>query len=336
VIVFSQDTHFSQSFNSPLSLNPALTGAFDGGLRMLSSYRDQWRSITIPFRTYAFSSDIKMFKKLQKNGYLGVGISFISDKAGTSQLSSNIVNFSIAFHEQISLSNVLSAGIQGGIIQKSIDLTKSKWDNQYNGNAYDPTLPSFENQYLQSVVRSDFSAGIQWTYSKGELYAVAKNQLNINAGFALFHLTQPNISFNKTLTDRLPIKMVFHCNSQIGLGNSKVAILPMFIYTQQGTLKNALAGSMFRFILNEKTNDAGFVNGAALSCGALYRVDDAIIPMLQLEFANYAIGFSYDINNSDLKCASFGKGGYEISLRFLNPNPFSGKPITSKTPRYFN
>ena len=54
---------------------------------------------------------------------------------------------------------------------------------------------------------------------------------------------------------------------------------------------------------------------------------------MQLEFANYAMGMSYDVNTSGLIYATSGKGGFEISLRWINPNPFTGKPLT-KTPRF--
>ncbi len=41
----------------------------------------------------------------------------------------------------------LSLGFMGGLIRKSIDITKITTDNQYNGGAFDPTLPTGENFY---------------------------------------------------------------------------------------------------------------------------------------------------------------------------------------------
>jgi len=56
-------------------------------------------------------------------------------------------------------------------------------------------------------------------------------------------------------------------------------------------------------------------------------VGDALIPTLILEIASYSVGFSYDLNISALKAATKGKGGFEISLRYINRN-------SSKTGKY--
>lgn len=332
----AQDLHFSQYYNSPLSLNPALTGAFNGSIRLLTSYRNQWSSISDPYKTYAFSSDFAFFKNIQKKGFLGLGIFFYSDKAGTSQLKTTQINLSLAFHEKISANNIFSAGIQGGFAQRSINFDNLKWDNQYNGNSYDPSLPTYEANYDNNLFYSDFSGGVQWTYSKGEMFATANNQLNINAGLALFHLNQPNISFYSFSKDVLPVKIVLYGNSQIGIKNSKLSFIPSILYIQQGPLKDIVIGGLIRKKLVNESKYTGYIKGAAIAFGGLYRLNDALIPVVQIEFASYAIGMTYDVNTSDLTNISLGKGGFEISLRFINPNPFTGKTITIKTPRFFN
>ena len=40
------------------------------------------------------------------------------------------------------------------------------------------------------------------------------------------------------------------------------------------------------------------------------------------EYANYSIGVSYDINTSNLTDATDGKGGVELSFRYITPNPY--------------
>jgi type IX secretion system PorP/SprF family membrane protein len=332
----AQDLHFSQYYNSPLSQNPALAGAFNGGVRLLTNYRNQWSSISVPCKTFAFSSDFAFIKKSQKKGHLGLGLSVYSDKAGTSQLNTTQVNLSLAFHEKISEHHVLSAGIQSGFSQRSINFDDLKWDNQYNGSYYDPGLPTYESNFNNNLLYSDFSGGIQWTYSRKDFYSTSFNQLSINTGLALFHVNQPNISFYTFSKDVLPMKMVLYVNSQIGSKKSKMSLLPSIIYIQQGTMKNVMLGGMIRIKLVDESKYTGYIKGAALSLGGLCRFGDAIIPVAQLEFANYAIGMTYDVNISDLSNISYGKGGFEISLKFVNPNPFTGKTVLIKTPRSFN
>jgi hypothetical protein len=56
--VSAQDPNFSQFFASPLTLNPALTGKFDGVYRVAGNYRNQWPTIYNAFTTYT-ASDAK-------------------------------------------------------------------------------------------------------------------------------------------------------------------------------------------------------------------------------------------------------------------------------------
>ncbi len=59
-----------------------------------------------------------------------------------------------------------------------------------------------------------------------------------------------------------------------------------------------------------------------MSLGAHYRVGDAIIPGFLMEMGSFAFGVSYDINASGLTTITSGRGGYEISIRYISPNPF--------------
>jgi len=331
----AQDAQFSQYYNSPLTINPSLTGAFIGDIRILINYKNQWSSISTPYKTFASSFDMGLMKKKGKIGFLGIGVSFLSDKAGNSQLDLNEVNLSLAYHARISEYSTLSAGIVGGFAQSSIDISKLEWSSQYDGSSFNPTLPSYETGYSENKSYPDFGAGVEWSYAKGEMYATANNQFSINAGLAVFHANQPNISFYSTAQDNLPIKIVLHGNSQIGFSNSKYSLIPSFLYIQQGVAKDIIAGGSFRIKLQEESKYTGFIKGAAISLGGLYRVGDAFIPYTQIEFANYAIGINYDVNLSGLTTATSGKGGFEISLRWINLNPFISKSI-SKTSRYFN
>ena len=51
--------------------------------------------------------------------------------------------------------------------------------------------------------------------------------------------------------------------------------------------------------------------------GVFVRWNDAIIPVIKLEMNKYDIGFSYDINVSQLSKASQTFGGFEISLSYI-------------------
>src|SRR6187549_3041927 len=86
----AQDPHFSQFFASPLTLNPALTGKFDGLFRVAGNYRDQWPAISKAFITSTISVDMGILRnKLSETDTWGIGIMGMTDRAANGILTSN-------------------------------------------------------------------------------------------------------------------------------------------------------------------------------------------------------------------------------------------------------
>src|ERR1700748_3191093 len=76
----AQDPGFSQFFASPLTLNPALTGKFNGVVRVAGNYRNQWPSINNAFITSTISVDAPIFRnKLPENDTWGLGFMAMND-----------------------------------------------------------------------------------------------------------------------------------------------------------------------------------------------------------------------------------------------------------------
>ena len=55
--VLAQDIHFSQFFHTPLASSPGNIGAFDGDYRVHGIFRQQWRAVTQPYRTFGLGYD---------------------------------------------------------------------------------------------------------------------------------------------------------------------------------------------------------------------------------------------------------------------------------------
>ena len=55
----AQDINFSQFYDVPVLRNPALAGLFTGDVRVSSGFRNQWQSVTVPYRTMVLSGEIK-------------------------------------------------------------------------------------------------------------------------------------------------------------------------------------------------------------------------------------------------------------------------------------
>src|ERR1700722_19321847 len=81
---FAQDHMYSQFFNSPIYLNPALTGQFEGDLRMNLIYRNQFTSVPGSFNYLSASVDYN----IPKFGG-GVGLLITRSSEGTAFLTTN-------------------------------------------------------------------------------------------------------------------------------------------------------------------------------------------------------------------------------------------------------
>ena len=54
-----------------------------------------------------------------------------------------------------------------------------------------------------------------------------------------------------------------------------------------------------------------------LHVGAFMRFRDALIPAIKIDYDPFSIGLSYDVNVSQLKTASQGRGGFELSVTYI-------------------
>lgn len=320
-VASAQDIHFSQFYNAPLQVNPANSGAFNGDERGIVNYRNQWKSPTVnsPFKTMAASFDMPFLKKKWKNDFLGFGLFMYSDKAGDSKMGTAQVNLSVANHLKVNKNNMFSVALQAGFAQKSVSAANLKWGDTYvDGNTWNPTSDRAAKNVGKGY--ADFSVGGLWTYSKREGFSTSNNSFKFNIGASYNHLTKPDAGFYRT--DNVNQKLMVNVNAVFGVPNSNLAILPSVFYQMQGPNSEILPGALLRYSLIESSKYTGRKKETALSVGGHYRLKDSFIAAVLLEYSNYAMGISYDVNTSDLRTASSFKGGFELSLRYINPNPF--------------
>lgn len=320
VLVKSQDIHFSQFSMTPLLINPAQAGT-QNDLRAIINYKNQWSSVADPYTTYNFSFDMAINKKKSGSGFSALGVNVFNDKAGNAKMGTFQGTVTYAYHVYLSDRSTLGGGLYGAFGQRSSDLGGLQWGNQYDGMAYNANLPSGELDGSENFMFLDFGGGVHWRYNRNERYMTGNDQRTYNAGITVFHVNSPKYSFYDT-DEKLHMKEVFYANALIGIGNTNLSVVPGFFYSKQGKLSELLMGSMFRFQFKESSKITGYIKGSSMSAGIYYRNKDAVVACLMYEFSQYAIGMSYDVNLSGLKTVSNGKGGLEISLRFVSPNPF--------------
>jgi type IX secretion system PorP/SprF family membrane protein len=313
----AQDPHFSQFFASPLTLNPALTGKFDGTLRVAGNYRNQWPAFNNVYTTSTLNVDFSILNNvLPQNDTWGVGIIALTDKAGGGVLTNNYIGISTAYHKALNEDGFSQIGIgfQGVYGQKRLDFSKLYFSDQLTPFGFDLTVPSadivnFKNPNINYL---DVNAGIIYTVSTTD-----KN--NFYIGASMYHINRPKESFqggNLNIATRTTISAggYFPVSDVLTLHTSGI------YQTQAKATETTIGGAISSSLNNDDDNPTN------VYAGLWMRLNDAVIPYLGLEFGGMRIGATYDINTSGLKAGSQSRGGMEISLIYIK-KPVGGKNV---------
>jgi type IX secretion system PorP/SprF family membrane protein len=308
LLVSAQDIHFSQYYNSPLTINPALSGITRGDIRIIGTYRSQWSSALSPYSTFHGAADWKYFNPKRTKGFFSAGVTFNYDDAGDSNLRTTNFGISGAYTLAIGEENFLTFGVMTGFGQRAFDLNNLTWDNQFNGDVFDPNRDSREQFDRTSFFYPDFNLGINWHGQQKD------TRSRLNVGVAAFHVNRPDQSFIKSDDVNLPVRWSLYFLPVIQI-TEKIDLLGYGTAQIQGPDFEAIGGGAGRFHLN--TNRA---REMAIQLGLSYRfnsIGDAIIPGIELHYQVWRVGFTYDVNISGFSEATNRNGGPEINVRYL-------------------
>jgi type IX secretion system PorP/SprF family membrane protein len=304
-MVQAQDIHFSQFHAAPLNVNPAKTGVFDGDIRLVSNFRSQWASVPVSYTTTSFSYDQKLFNDgtLGDNG-LGGGLFFNFDQAGDSELTLLQIGGSVAYAQQINKTNFVSIGVMAGLGQRRFNTANLTFDEQFIDGTFIDNAPITENFLNTSLSFVDMAIGVDWVVE-------ISNRLKFNLGGSAWHLNQPEYSFFENSESSLPMKWGVNLDAVIQISET-VDIMPSAIYFHQGGFDERLVGMYVRYHLDQRKS-----KNKAILFGTWYRLNDAVITSVAMDYGLWRVGISYDINTSPFSAATRSYGGFEISAQYI-------------------
>ncbi|MCB0696148.1 MAG: PorP/SprF family type IX secretion system membrane protein [Chitinophagaceae bacterium] len=302
----AQDIHFSQFYENAIMRNPALTGIFSGDYKVGANYRTQWSNISVPFQTFLVSAETRVATNRAIGDYLSFGVAATYDKAGSISFNSMQVYPALNYNKSLEdkRNSYLSVGFAGGYIQRSIDFSKATFSSQYVNGSYSSNNPSGENFNNTTLENYDVAAGVSLNSSAGP-----GNIVNYYVGFSAFHLNKPKQTFDD---DNILIVLAPKYTGNIGFSwriTNQFGLTAHMDYSKQATYTEMIGGGMLSW---QTTNENS--NNIKLYAGLFIRRKDAIIPTFKLDYSIYSLTFTYDVNNSGLKTATSGAGGYELSL----------------------
>src|SRR5690606_3983909 len=255
----------TQYFTSPLTLNPALTGLTRCDLRMAANYRSQWGSVSPhPYVTGTVSYDMATLKgSLPEGDALGIGLLGLFDKSGSGALQNTTVGLSVAYHKSFGQEkqNTISFGVQGFLVQKSIDFNKLTFEDQFDpstGTTINVTGETFANADL---TYPDFNAGLMYTGRLSD-YSTAY------VGVSYYHIAEPTESFlggNHTIAPRISATI----GGSFDL-NENMVLYASGLYQQQAKASELVVGAAAGIVLN-LGYDEEFSQKTVFYLGSWYR-----------------------------------------------------------------
>jgi len=338
--LWSQDLHFTYFEMSPMTFNPAQTGSFNGTIRLNGHFRGQWLG-TGGYKTPAFSIDSPVIKGLRKYDWVGAGISFFNDDAGSGNLVTSGGGLNVAYHFGFdkNYSRVFTVGIKYGSHSRKLNsgFNLTLRDELISGApGPDAALipqPSGANGDVQGRSNSDYAIGFLYK-------AIPNKTTNYEIGLAADHLTSPRTSIlagagptgggmiggvDCTMDpmnpicrqgqmedqDRRNIRFTTHANMTRQV-NDKVSFSPgaMMQFTRAGL--EMQAHGILGYKLDEKK---GTIVNAGLGFRAIGPADLQLF--LGAEMKDLKIGAAFDLGVLGFQTAPGFQSAFEIAATYI-------------------
>ena len=315
----AQDLQYSYYQFSPISYNPAFTGAFFGNLRANVLIRDQWRTVSTPsneFQTLSLAFDGNIPFGLTEGDWISAGINIAKDEVGVSNFKHSYSGLSLAYHLAMGKkqTSVLTLGLKYGKYSKG----PLKMNDNYlsTRKIADPLGPhqdlnglgnkggQMDTHLLGSA--NDFMLGLL-------LSAPIGNSSDIRIGLAMDHLLGPTLqggsatSNSTTAGEKLDRRINFNIQFYTDL-NDKLTFNPTILYQKMGQASNILVQGLFSYLFSaEKEIYLNAGTGIRLS-------DNSFIPLyFGADIKSWRFGLSYSLNVGGLAAVS-REGGFELGI----------------------
>ena len=275
----------------------------------MASFRDQGRSIPVPYLTFSGSYDRKIYPKNRTNGFFGAGLFMNYDKQGDSQLRLININATGSYTHVLNQNNLLTIGGLIGFSTRGFDPVALTWDSQWDTatNAFNSSLPTGETFDFESFNFLETALGLNYRWQKSE-------RTKIDLGVGAFHLTQPNSTFSNSVSEVLPMRLSFYGISSTAL-TDKLDIQFDVLYQMQEEYNEFLFGGYLNFYLNQTRG-----KNRQFRVGAGYKTTSEVVFIKAgVQINEWFVAASYDIDLSDFTADQNGAPGRgpEVHLRYI-------------------
>jgi len=324
----AQDLHYTLFNMSPLSLNPANTGAFFGSVRVGGIYRGQWWAVNSErgYNTPGGYIDAPIIRGFRDQDWVGVGATLINDRSGSLNFTTNMNMLSASYHLSLGKegNSVLTLGLQGGRVGRSFNSANARLADAYDGNT-----GQFSEDTMDPLIRGGAGGGqmgeendVETDYLDFRAGLLFKSELNesdnLEVGVALGRPNRPDYQFGSDsvrLGDdlrRRAMLITAHARYEWALSDKWSAAPTAMFQTTSGANEinlQAWAGYDLKDFKPDKET--------LLRFGLGYRVGDAAKVLAGLDYGSLRVAASFDLNVSQYRVATDYQGAFEIAAYYI-------------------
>ena len=311
----AQDIHYTQFYNSPLTLNPALTGLISGQYRISAIYRNQWFSavhngfFNSPYQTPSIAFDMPI--TIKNKDVIGVGAFILYDDAGAGSIATFTGQVSASYIKHLGPNgrHQLSAGFQLGFTQTKLSAADAKFASQYANNDFNANLSSGVS-LIPNVTYVNLNVGLLY-------YGKLTDKIAIDLGGTIFNTTVPKLNM---VADQNKQTLSLRGNITGGLDftiGKRYHILPSVLWMRQSNDNELNTGVGFGYDINMRTNLTLGIYNRVNDVIDAYHQADAVIGYAAFQIKGFKVAASYDFTVSKLSSGNPGTGGLEISLTYI-------------------
>jgi type IX secretion system PorP/SprF family membrane protein len=294
----AQDPQLSQNLANPLLNSPAFAGLQDQN-KIYLTHRNQWPNQSANYQYSAAALEVSLGKINS-----GLGLLFSSDKQFSS-LQTNSFGLQYAYHANLNENTLLSMGIQGSGVFRSLDYSHLTYGDQLGqflvngtlGNTIDPTATQFVNR----VSYMDISAGLVLNHS------------NYWLGASVHHLNRPNQSLIRSSDDLIAPKYALMAGISLPISEGK-SLKPALYVKNQGTFSQLDLGTYLQvdpLVIGLWYRGLPLNKGTSESSASR----ESLIGLIGYQNNRYSFGYSYDFTVSGLGSGS--GGAHELSFSYV-------------------
>lgn len=336
LMVQAQDIHFSQYYASPLTLNPALTGKFDGFARVDGIYRGQYYGLSQSssiYRTPALSVDFSLLKDLMKGNALGVGLSVVNDAQSSTGGKIGTTTIALDLGYTLNLNKAKSMQLSVGL-EPSFTMKKASGDYKYpdafdNNLQYNTASPANEQLAAPKKNYFNFDYGLFFNHKPID-------KLTYYVGFSMKNVARPQTAeiITNNPQGKLNFLYLVHAGLEIVVA-PKWTLIPGVLYQNEAKANEANAGITVGYDVMDR-NVQGVRQKATIYLGIWNRMgNDAvsafqyrnITPKIGMDYRKFRVDFAYDISMGNIAKDSHPVPGiyrpqaYELAISYIFGGP---------------